>query len=130
MKPTISILFFVLLLPGLPHSAHAAPDRTLGMALMSAAVRSDGTLVGGAGAVSSSTHNTLPYEYEVVFNRNLSGCDAVATPGALFIQNTDWSGFIAISALASKPNSVLVLTKATNGTPSPRPFHLIIFCAE
>lgn len=130
MKPTFSILYLLAFLLLLPLSAHAAPDQTLGMALMSAAVGYDGTLRGGAGAVSSSTRNNLPYEYEVVFNRNLTGCDAVATTGALFIENTDWSGFVSVSGISSRPDSVLVLTKSTSGTPSPRPFHLLIFCAE
>lgn len=130
MKPTISILIFLLLLAAQSYPAYAAPDQRLGMSLMSAAVNDDGTLRGGAGAVSSSKHNNLPYEYEVVFNRSLSGCDAVATTGALFIENTDWSGFVAVSGMSSKPNSVLVLTKSTSGSPTPRPFHLLIFCAE
>lgn len=130
MKATMPIIGSVLLVTALTPAAHSAADQTLGMALMSAAVSYDGTLRGGAGAVSSSTHNSLPYEYEVVFNRSLTGCDAVATTGALFFPNTDWSGFVAISGIDSKPNSVLVLTKSTAGTPSPRPFHLIVFCAE
>src|SRR5688572_4789338 len=52
--------------------APAAADQKLGMALMSAVVASDGTLVAGAGAVSVTRLNAGVYN--VAFERSVVGC--------------------------------------------------------
>ena len=59
--------------------APAAADQTLGMAMMSAVVRADGTLVRGTGAISSTLSS--PGRYLVSFERSISDCTITVTAG-------------------------------------------------
>lgn len=106
----------------------AAPDQTLGPALLSAVVDSDGSLARGAGAVSSARLGTG--QYEVIFNRDVRDCTYGATVGSAA------TGGLAPSAASparrlGQDNGVFVRVSAgTTGNNIDRPFHLTAFCVR
>jgi hypothetical protein len=109
------------------HDAKAAADKTLGAALMSATVDLDGTLVRGAGAVSSmNTGNTG--DFVVQFNRDVRDCTYVASVGSP-VSPVGWTANAAASAPgnASGPDTVRVFI-STNGAGVNNPFHLLVVC--
>jgi hypothetical protein len=97
------------------------------MALLSAVINADGTVVRGAGVTSASRAG--PGNYEVIFNRNVSDCTwqgTIAGPGA----GTTAIGLIAINLLAASPNGLFVRTADTSNTVTDHQFQLIVFCAR
>jgi len=111
-----------------PAAIRAAPDQTLGMALMSALVRQDGMLLGGAGATSSSRHQTG--RYRVFFNRSVVGCDYVATRSH-FIENAHMDpATISTAPSADSADGVWVVVQEADGTDVDRVFRLIVFCPK
>jgi hypothetical protein len=110
-----------------PAAIRAAPDQTLGMALMSALVRQDGMLLGGAGATSSSRHQTG--RYRVFFNRSVVGCDYVATQS-----HSNSLTHNPVAAIATAPgdsaNSVWVVVRDGEQTDVDRIFRMIVFCPK
>jgi len=108
--------------------AAAEPDQTQGMALMSAVVRSDGTLVSGSGVVSSDRF--VSFIYHVTFTRSVQGCAFVASSGTTENEGGSGGG-VAISTSITfngtlvLPNVVSVFTHADGS-----PFILIVFCPK
>jgi hypothetical protein len=116
----------------LPRLAAAAPDNTLGMALMSATVASDGTLVHGSGATGTVKNSGLG-DYTVTFERDLVGCSCTASAG----HSSIGSPVIAIIATANCPgaaaNNLRVVTTTRLDTNTLRldiDFHAIVFCPK
>jgi hypothetical protein len=107
--------------------APAAADQTLGMALMSATVDADATLIRGSGAVGSITTGN-PGDFVVTFNRDVRDCTYVASVGGS-ISPVAHTANVAASApgVSSGPNTVR-MTTSNNGTYANYPFHLIVFC--
>jgi hypothetical protein len=111
--------------------ASAAPDNTLGMALMSAVVNANGTLDRGSGVASSLRLGAAGSgTYEVLFDREVSTCTFVASLG-----NSTFTTFLGeVSAVrrsgAGKENGVYVETNNSAGASADKPFHLIVFCAK
>lgn len=103
-------------------------DQTLGMALMSATVESDGTLVRGAGVASSFRSGTG--NYDVRFSRSVADCTCTASLGAsgsavaYSAQN-----FISANCPFGASGNVRVWIKL-NGVDANYPFHLIVFCPK
>jgi len=126
------VLMFALVLAtalvASPAAIRAAPDQTLGMAIMSALVKADGTLLGGAGATSSSQHQTG--RYRVFFNRSVLGCDYVATQS----HSNSLTHNPPVATIATAPgdsaNSVWVVVHDGSGTDVNRIFRMIVFCAK
>ena len=106
--------------PAFTGKALAAPDQTLGMAIMSAFVDVDGSLGYGSGVVSSA-YNSVGKFYTVSFNRPLAGCvsNVSSSSGARIAS----SGFAV-------DNSVRVETYGVNGVIGAGAFNLIVFCAR
>ena len=104
--------------------ATAAPDQTLGMALLSAEVDSNGTLTTAGSGASSATQLETGH-YEVHFVRNIEGCIPVVTPRT--------NGSAAISSFAIQ-NGVFdgfqVKTRGNDGNPANRPFFIIVLCSR
>jgi hypothetical protein len=87
-----------------------------------------GLLVRGAGAVSAAfagdgTRGT----YEVIFDRNVTGCTYSATVGGL-ATDVQEPGFITVTGRGGKPNGVFVATRNQDLTSGKRRFHLIVVC--
>jgi hypothetical protein len=126
---SIFALVLATALVATPAAIRAAPDHTLGMALMSAIVTAGGDLVGGAGAVSSVSTALTGY-YEVKFNRNLQGCSCAA----MHVGESTLFSRINVTAFCPtlvESDTVAVRTWQTaNDAAEDRPFHLIVFCPK
>ena len=126
-----AIMFALVLATALvaaPAATRAAPDQTLGMALLSALVNSNGTLLGGAGATSSNRRATGLYD--VFFNRSVLGCDYVATQS-----NTNINNYVPpLATIATAPglsaDRVFVVVQDGAGTNVDRIFRMIVFCPK
>jgi hypothetical protein len=111
----------LLLMP----SASAAPDVTKGMALMSAAVAADATLVHGSGVVIASRSSAGVYS--VFFDWTVSGCTFVGTIGPA---NAGTAAGMIDVAPSTGMTGVRVETRETTGVLTDKPFHLIVFCTK
>jgi len=95
-----------------------APDQTLGMALMSASVGANGSLIRGGGVVSSA--KVSAGTYDVTFSRNIEGCVAVA--------NTSASRFARI--VSHTGNVIRVRVADGQSTNADNPFTMLVFCTQ
>ncbi|MFD1702018.1 hypothetical protein ACFSCV_03280 [Methylopila henanensis] len=114
-----------------PARAKASPTPSasdLGMALMSAAVRMDGSLVRGEGAQSAV--NLAKGAYEVSFGRDITNCALTATIGVVEAFDTPPSLFAVVSPRAGDPSAVFLRILDVNGTLTNGPFHLTVFCGR
>lgn len=105
--------------------APLAPDGTLGMALLSAAVNTNGTLARGSGV--TSTTNLAVGLYQIIFDRNVTQCVYVATigdpgPGAA------GPGQIDVAQLGNNARGVFLRTSNSAGAVTNLSFHLLVFC--
>lgn len=110
------------LLACLPSAPAAASARAPGDW---AVVGADGALARGVGVLASAP--LAPGLVEVAFNRDVSACAFVATPG------TTGPGTLGVAAVATVASgatsqSVLVATYDRSGVASPLPFHLQVDC--
>ena len=90
-----------------------------------AVVGANGTAARSRGM--SSAARTGEGAYQVVFGRDVRSCAYTATIGDIGAA-APGTGQVATSALASNVNGVRVLTRNSDGTPSDRPFHLVLSC--
>lgn len=112
-----------ILLASLAGSLRAAPDQTLGMAMMSARVSSTGNLNGGAGA-ASVTRAGPSGQYSVTFSRAIyPGCSATAS-----ISGSGPTGDRGMIVVRRYINNYLVKTYNHQGTLEDRPFAMLVFC--
>jgi hypothetical protein len=89
-----------------------------------AVVNSNGTL--NRGSRVTSVGRIGGGVYEVIFNRDVSGCayiGAVSDPGfgAAF-------GFFSASKRGGQPNGIFIETTNSTGTVADQPFHVAVFC--
>jgi hypothetical protein len=110
-----------------PASVRAAPDQTLGMAIMSATVAGT-ALAAGSGVVSIDRPSTGTYD--IAFTRDLEACTCTASfgshNGAI---STVQQNFISANCPFGAGNNVRVLMLVL-GTPQNSPFQLIVFCPK
>ena len=104
----------------------AAPDGTLGMALMAAAVNADGTLARNTGATNVIKLGVGTYEVE--FDRNVTQCFYTATVGPA--GGGSALGEVNVAPRGGNANAIFVDTNASDGTGADKPFFLIVFCAQ
>jgi hypothetical protein len=128
MRSTFALTVAGSLAAALPFAqpALAAPDQTLGMALMAATVNQSGTLLRSTGAVSAE--RVSKGAYRVIFNREvISRCTYVANaetgpmPGG---------GFVKVDETISNTSSVLVYTYNAANAVEDRSFELIVVCSQ
>src|SRR5215203_3301542 len=85
----------------------------------------DATTARGFGVTSSQKEPSSISSYHVTFNRNVGSCAYVATVGSA-------QGVTAPGEVSATPrgntNTMLVQTFDSSGVPSPRSFHLAVFC--
>ena len=102
-----------------------AADKTLGMALMSALVDSNGTVRGGTGVTSVTFLGTG--NYRVFFERSVRDCTFSATVGGE-PGGATYVGPYANAGYDSEANAVRVYTFLNNTTGFSAIFHLLVFC--
>lgn len=93
---------------------------------MTAVVNSDGTLARGDHVVSATNLGTGTYE--VVFDRNVTGCAYTATIGLSGTSGSSTPGLISVVGRAGNVNGIFLNTVDTAGTNSNRGFHLNVTC--
>ena len=108
--------------------AAAAPDKSGGVAFMSAVVAKNGALKRGSGAESAV--RTVVGNYEVTFQRSIAACAwsvsiGEATPGGQIELGITY-GFRAVA----NNRTVGVQTRNPSGSLADLPFHIIVFCAR
>jgi hypothetical protein len=125
----LSALALTAALAASPAALEAAPDQTLGMAIMSALVEANGTLLSGAGAVSANRSIGTGF-YQVFFNRSVLGCDYVATQSNPNINAYDPPLATIATAPGGSADRVLVVVQDGEGTNVDRTFRMIVFCPK
>ena len=106
--------------------APTAADNTLGMALMSAVVSSNGTLVRGSGSTAAT--RTGPANYYVTFERSVRDCAITASVGRTTAPGGYFYGTASANYDAGSPNVMYVLTRTPEGVGADNDFHLLVFC--
>jgi hypothetical protein len=102
---------------------HATPDDTLGVALMSAIVDSQGHLLSGSGATAAA--RTSQGQYTVTFVRDVSACTFAAT--------STFQGEMIGASAGSSANVAMVYSMSPSGggsSVSDSGFNLVVFCAQ
>jgi hypothetical protein len=117
----------VVLLASLTGSLRAAPDNTLGAALMFAVVSLTGEIERGSGATSTSP-GALAGQRIVFIDRDVTGCAYTASTGSSGTGSSQ--GIADVASASGFPNGVRVDTRDFDGNLSGRPFHLIVLCAR
>jgi hypothetical protein len=136
LKTKRASLFCAIVLALLCAPVHAAPDRSPGMALMFAVVNGDGTLLRSAGAISAELAPAPPDgRYNVVFDRDVSGCVYTATVGSPGSRSSNGGsgltpGIATASSLSGVPEGVFVEIHDFDGNGVATSFHLMVFCAK
>jgi hypothetical protein len=120
----LSALALTATLAASPAVLDAAPDQTLGMALMSAVVEANGTLISGTGVKNVTRTGTGGYL--VQFDRSVAGCAPVASPLINFYDN-----FVIVNHIPTPtPDTFQVLTGEVLGSGEDTRFSLIVFCRK
>jgi hypothetical protein len=109
--------------------AEAAPPPPSAFKVGWAVVNLDGTLARGSGAVSSAQLGT-DGEYEVVFNRDVTGCAYVAAGGEATTFPADDAITVGASRREGNPNAVYLIEydAILNQDSYSSGFHLIVTC--
>ncbi len=92
-----------------------------------AVVASSGVLVRGSSSVVSASNVGFPGNYQVIFNKNVSGCAYVATIGDTDSGSTA-PGEIWVAGRNGNADGVFVDTQDDTGAESNLPFHLSVSC--
>jgi hypothetical protein len=82
---------------------------------------SDGSLVRGSGVTTTGKLGAPAGSYEVIFNRNVTGCSYQAT-------QSDVQGETLVQPRSTNVNGVFVGTYTSAGASADRGFHLAVFC--
>jgi hypothetical protein len=107
----------------LPAPPAAAPDRAQGVALMSATIRGNGTLVSSSGLVDAS--RIVAGGYRLEFARSIGACTVVANVSKSGPGSGSPSGHVSTSGTT---NVLIALTRDLDGDQVDRDFHIIVFC--
>lgn len=121
------------LLASLTSSPRAAPDKTLGMALMSASVGTGCSLAHGAGVTTVDAWNSDPNESCVVtFDRRVDTCTYAGVIGypTYIHPPAGEMAAVPIPPPSGSGHSVRVYRRNSAGAGSDLPFHLMVFCAQ
>jgi hypothetical protein len=92
-----------------------------------AVVNLDGTLARGSGAVSSARLDPGFGTYEVIFDRDVTGCAYVASAGQAS-SGVAPDAFLSTSPRNGNANGVFLDARTSAGASVGNPFHLAVFC--
>jgi hypothetical protein len=92
-----------------------------------AVVNQNGTLARGSKSVVSSKSLGIVGTYQVIFDRDVTGCEINATLGAP--DSGGFSlGFIGVASREDNPEGVFVNIEDTKGNDLNAPFHISVIC--
>jgi hypothetical protein len=92
-----------------------------------AVVNKNGTLARGSSNVVSTGHLLPTGQYEVIFNKNVTGCGYVATLGDPST-GVGTPGFITVASRLSNANGVFVETSSTTDASIDDSFYVTVTC--
>lgn len=92
-----------------------------------AVVKGAGELVRSHGVLAVNKREPTPGEYEVVFDRNVSGCAYIATLGSPLV-GVPPDGTVAVAGLANNEDAVLVKTRSGGNADFNESFDLAVYC--
>ena len=107
----------------LPPASRAAPDNTLGMALLGAYVRTDSSLHGSSGVTAVS--KTGGGDYSITFDRDVSSCILSGT-----VAQASQVMLTAYVLTGVDPAKVRVVTFYYTGSVVDVPFYVMAFCPQ
>jgi hypothetical protein len=91
-----------------------------------AVVNTNGSLARGTTGTSSSKLSAGVYE--VLFERDITGCAYTASVGLSTSSGSEADGTVTVVGRAGTPNGLYIRTFATNGDNVDRPFHVTVDC--
>ena len=94
--------------------------------MLSAVVAADGTLVRGVNAVSAA--NTAVGNYSVIFDRVVTSCTFVATPGQTGSSGSVSGRIVSVSGLSGNTSGVFLRTENLTPINANVSFHLLVLC--
>jgi hypothetical protein len=94
-----------------------------------AVVDSTGNLVRGSSSVVSASADGSPGNYQVIFNKDVSGRAYVATLGETDSVGAVTPGEISVSGLLDNDDGVFIQTANSAGTITASSFHLSVSCS-
>jgi hypothetical protein len=109
--------------PASSRFAAAAPDNTLGMAILGGLITSDGTISRGSGLLSVA-HTDGTGVYSVIFDRSITTCIFTAT--AFSLGDTA----VRITSSGSGGQVTLVVFRTTDGAFIDQGFFINVFCPQ
>ena len=113
--------------PGDENTPEAA-DLTLGVAELFAVVHGNGTLIRGAGAVSSTRFGTG--QYQAVFTRNVRNCAYVGSISEPTNTLIPPAGQIAVTGRSGNDAGIFVQTRDGAGAAADRTFMVKVSCVR
>jgi hypothetical protein len=129
MRPARTVYAAAIAAALLASPVVAAPDRTQGVALMSATVAANGNLVRGSGVVSSIREAVG--SYIVTFERPIDTCVAAGNVsqgiGVEFQRPVPGS---VSAAFLGEPNEAMVVVTDADGQNDDLGFQLLLFCPK
>ena len=126
MRRAFSLAAALMLGAAMPNMAHAAPDNTLGTALLSARIADDGAVIGSSGLEFVS--HTAAGHYALVFGRRFGDCQPVATPISSNVAVT--VRIAAIVDAANQSSLGLVFNRISDGAQIDTAFSVVVFCPK
>lgn len=113
--------------PGAPKVAQRIAVGDRGMAIMSAGINPDATIVRGEGVTSASSLGTGTYE--VAFGRDITQCNYQVSAGEPGIGGAA-ARMTGITSRSGNPNGVFVTVRDNTNTLVNNAFQVLIFCGR
>lgn len=114
--------------PGAVTSQAAVGD--LGMSIMSASIRSDGTINRGEGVVSSGTTKLSTGTYEVGFGRDITACAYSVTVGEGDIGGAT-PAVTGVTRRSGNPNGLFIrIVNPPDEASEDRDFFVLVYCGR
>ena len=125
-KLRFTLTLSAALAPALAGSALAAPDQTLGVALMGATVSLQGNIYPQLSSGVASAKRIAVGYYEVKFNRSLFGCTPAVSP----LLSSSIVEFNGLDDGDGDETLMRVRTYDPTGTPADSGFTVVYFCGR
>ncbi|HMN72599.1 MAG TPA: hypothetical protein PKA55_12105 [Rhodoblastus sp.] len=115
--------------PGSPVAAPAAADGNLGMAILSASINPDGSILRGEGVKATGTSKLSTGVYQVSFVRDITNCVYTISPGEGGI-GSGTPEMVGITRRSGDANGVFVQVKNSSNTSIDNSFFVIVYCGR
>ena len=104
------------------------PSAGRGDNLLAATVQAAGTLVPGQSVAAVSSAKVFPGSYEVIFDRNVTGCAYSVTQATPGVGDDLAVGYAAVTSRLNDANGIFVQTFNASGVVTDRSFMVLVAC--